>query len=95
MIVLKGDYRIVFNKFLKGCLYALIVVLITFAISYISGGNLPVEYSFYGAIIVAVLQAILKALEKYDPEYAKEFKWFFTKVLEAILTKPKVESNST
>lgn len=84
MIVLKGDYRIVINKLLKGMLYALAVVLITYAIGYISGGGLPLEYSFYGAILVVILQAILKALEKYNPEYAKEFQWFFLKVFEEI-----------
>jgi hypothetical protein len=84
MIVLKGDYRIVLNKFFKGMGYALAVLLITIAINYLSGDLIPLEYSLYGTLGVILLQAILKGLQQYKPEYAEQFQWFFEKVIEAI-----------
>jgi len=64
--VFKKKPSIAFKKFLKGLAYTVLVAVITYALNYLGTIQVSPENAAIVGVLIAILQALKKGLEKYD-----------------------------
>ena len=69
--VFEKNAKIAWMKLLKGLGYTVLLAVIAAIINWLTVLELPVKYTIYVAAIMAVLQAIMKALQEYKPQLDK------------------------
>lgn len=63
--VYQEDMNIVWLKLGKGALISVTISIILGLINFLSTADIPVKYTLFATLIMAVLQAILKAIQEY------------------------------
>lgn len=64
--VISKKPSIALKKFLKGLGYTVMAAVITYSLNYLSSMNVSPENAVMVGLLISVLQALKKALEKYD-----------------------------
>lgn len=67
MKVYQADSSIVWNKLLKGLVYTIIAAVLAWLLNQFYAGAISIGSTAITGIVIAILQAINKALQNYTP----------------------------